>query len=143
MQSIAEYMSANHRACDDAFANAEQVALACNWEGAAISFNKFRSGMNQHFEREEADLFPALLAAGGPAGPVRVMQMEHAQMNMLFEQMAEALVCRDAQKYGGLSETLLIVMQQHNMKEEQMLYPIADQYLSSQREALIGRMQIV
>ena len=56
--------------------------------------------------------------------------------------MADTLAHRDAQGYGGLSETLLIVMQQHNLKEEQMLYPIADHFLASQREALIGRMRM-
>lgn len=68
--------------------------------------------------------------------------MEHAQMNTLIEQMAGTLAHRDAQGYGGLSETLLIVMQQHNFKEEQVLYPIADHFLASQREALFGRMQV-
>jgi iron-sulfur cluster repair protein YtfE (RIC family) len=28
-----------------------------------------------------------------------------------------------------LSETLMMIMQQHNMKEEQMLYPMMDQTL--------------
>jgi hypothetical protein len=71
-----------------------------------------------------------------------MMCMEHAQMNTLIEQMAGTLAHQDAQGYGGLSETLLIVMQQHNRKEEQMLYPIADHFLASQREALLGRMKV-
>ena len=83
-----------------------------------------------------------LLSAGGPAGPVQVMRMEHAQMNTLIEQLAVTLTHRDAQGYGGLSETLLIVMQQHNLKEEQMLYPIADHFLAPQREALLDRMRV-
>jgi hemerythrin-like domain-containing protein len=91
---------------------------------------------------EEDKLFPTLVSAGGPAGPVQMMRMEHAQMNTLIEQMAVTLTHQDAQGYGGLSETLLIVMQQHNLKEEQMLYPIADHFLASQREALLGRMRV-
>ncbi|MGC2049423.1 MAG: hemerythrin domain-containing protein, partial [Gallionella sp.] len=76
-------------------------------------------------------------------GPVQVMRMEHEQMNTLIEQMASALVQQDAQIYGGLSETLLIVMQQHNLKEEQMLYPLADHFLATQRETLLDNMRIV
>jgi iron-sulfur cluster repair protein YtfE (RIC family) len=34
-------------------------------------------------------------------------------------------------------------MQQHNLKEEQILYPMADHYLASQREAVLGRMLVV
>ncbi len=142
MQTIAEFMSTDHRACDEAFANAEQAVLASNWSDAETAFNKFRTGLARHFRMEEEQLFPALVSAGGPGGPVQMMRMEHAQMNTLVEQMAATLTCRDAHGYGGLSETLLIVMQQHNLKEEQILYPIADNVLAAQREALLGRMQM-
>lgn len=142
MQTIAEFMSANHHACDEAFAIAEQAALANNWSEAETAFNNFRTELAKHFRMEEDELFPTLVSAGGPAGPVQVMRMEHAQMNTLIEQMAGTLTRQDAQGYGGLSETLLIVMQQHNFKEEQMLYPIADHFLASQREALLGRMRV-
>ena len=90
---------------------------------------------------EEELLFPALLAAGGPAGPVQMMNMEHAQMNSLLGNMATVLANKDAHAYSGLSETLLIVMQQHNLKEEQILYPIAERLLSAEWEALRSRMQ--
>jgi hypothetical protein len=35
---------------------------------------------------EEDKLFPTLVSAGGPAGPVQMMRMEHAQMSTLIEQ---------------------------------------------------------
>ena len=141
MQTIAGFMSTDHHACDEAFASAEQAALASNWDEAEAAFHKFRTALARHFRVEEDRLFPALVSAGGPAGPVQMMCMEHAQMNTLVEQMAGAVAHRDAQGYGGLSETLLIVMQQHNLKEEQILYPIADRVLAAQREALLDRMR--
>lgn len=141
MQTIAVFMSADHHACDEEFAIAEQAALDNNWSKAETLFNKFRAALASHFRMEEDKLFPTLVSAGGPAGPVQVMRMEHAQMNTLIEQMAGALAQQDAQRYGGLSETLLIVMQQHNLKEEQMLYPIADHFLATHREALIESMR--
>ena len=143
MQTICESMSADHHACDEAFAVAEQAALARNWGEAETMFDNFRTDMAKHFRMEEDELFPSLIAANGPAGPVQVMRMEHEQMNTLIGQMANALTRHDAQEYGGLSETMLIVMQQHNLKEEQILYPMADHYLATQREALLGRMQMV
>ena len=54
-------------------------------------------------------------------GPTRMMRMEHEQMRQLFSELAEALENRDKDGYLGLSETLMILMQQHNMKEEQVL----------------------
>ncbi|MFA5371192.1 MAG: hemerythrin domain-containing protein [Sideroxydans sp.] len=141
MKTIIEFMAASHKACDDEFAYAEEAVLDGNWEKAAPAFKRFHDAMTNHLRMEEELLFPALQAAGGPAGPVQIMLMEHAQMNDLFEQMTAALAAKDAQGYGGISETLLIVMQQHNHKEEQILYPIADRVLAVQRESLLSRMQ--
>lgn len=143
MTTLAGYMSTDHKACDEAFAIAEEAALDSNWSPAESAFSTFRQDMEHHFRMEEEVLFPALLNAGGPAGPVQVMRMEHAQMNELIEQMAGALADQDSKEYGGLSETLLIVMQQHNLKEEQILYPIADRVLAAARETLIGQLKAV
>jgi len=141
MQTIIEFMSADHKTCDERFALAEEAAYANNWGEAETAFNAFRESMQRHFRREEELLFPALLAIGGPAGPVQMMNMEHAQMNSLLDSMATVLANKDANGYTGLSETLLIVMQQHNLKEEQILYPIAQRLLANEWEALHSRMQ--
>lgn len=141
METLAEYMTADHKACDDKFALAEQAAYASNWPVAESAFNAFREHMTHHFHMEEDILFPALLAAGGPGGPVQMMTMEHAQMNGLLANMAALLARKDAQGYSGLSETLLIVLQQHNLKEEQILYPIAGHLLANEWTALRSRLQ--
>jgi len=64
-------------------------------------------------------------------------------MNDLIEQLAVSVANKNSKNYGGIAETLLIVMQQHNLKEEQILYPIADRILADQQEALFTRMQAV
>ncbi len=140
MESIIEYMSADHQACDNKFVLAEQAVYSSNWNEAETLFSAFHVCMTHHFRMEEELLFPALLAAGGPQGPVEVMRMEHKQMNDLLDNMAARLTNKDAQGYGGLAETLLILMQQHNLKEEQILYPIADRLLVSDWPMLHSRM---
>lgn len=141
MKPLAAFMTADHKACDDKFVAAEQAAYGNNWHEAASAFNAFREHMIHHFRMEETQLFPALLTAGGPNGPVQMMTMEHAQMSGLLDNMAAVLAHQDAQGYSGLSETLLTVLQQHNLKEEQILYPIAERLLSAEWEALRSRMQ--
>ncbi len=143
MKSIAEFMTADHKACDNEFAVAETAALTDDWDDAEAAFKAFRDDMARHFRMEEDVLFPTLTSSGGPAGPVHVMLMEHAQIKELLKQMGAAVERKDAQEYSGLSETLLMVMQQHNNKEEQILYPIIDQILANQMEALFDRMQAV
>jgi hemerythrin-like domain-containing protein len=129
MPILTEFMSKDHKACDDKFALAEQQVYAGKWGEANSAFKDFLAAMTHHFHIEEKILFPALLSHGGPDGPVQMMTMEHKQMSGLLDQMAILLAQKDAHSYGGLSETLLIVMQQHNMKEEHILYPLAERLL--------------
>lgn len=143
MTTIAEFMTADHKACDEQFAIAETAALSDDWADAQAAFNAFRDGMAHHFRMEEDVLFPTLKASGGPSGPVHIMLMEHAQIKELLKQMGAAMESKNSEEYSGLSETLLMVMQQHNNKEENILYPIMDQILANEREALFGQMQAV
>ena len=69
--------------------------------------------------------------------------MEHTQMRELFQDLQQALVSRDANAYAGAAETLLILMQQHNLKEEQMLYRMCDQMLAQESGDLIERMNAI
>ncbi|HJP36976.1 MAG TPA: hypothetical protein QF901_13425 [Gammaproteobacteria bacterium] len=57
--------------------------------------------------------------------------------------MANAVDKKDVDDYLGFSETLLIIMQQHNVKEEQVLYPMADQALGSEIGALFDSMNAI
>ncbi|MGV8934280.1 MAG: hemerythrin domain-containing protein [Gallionellaceae bacterium] len=140
MKSIVEFMTSDHKACDEQFVLAEHEALSNNWPEAEVAFHSFFQRMSHHFLMEEEVLFPALLAVGGPSGPVQMMTMEHAQMNSLLDQMATAVALKDNRSYSGLSETLLIVMQQHNLKEEQILYPLAQRMLASEWPSLHSRL---
>ena len=92
---------------------------------------------------EEQVLFAAYEALAGASGPSQVMRREHEQMRALFSDLTRALERRDDAEFLGLSETLLVLTQQHNMKEEQMLYPMCDRLLVSGREDLIARMRQV
>ena len=70
-----------------------------------------------------------------------MMRSEHLQMTNLLNQMADAVALKDSDAYLGDAETLLIIMQQHNMKEEQMLYRMADQALVNDLDEVVGRMR--
>ena len=57
--------------------------------------------------------------------------------------MSEPLSNGDREEILEVGETMMILMQQHNVKEEGILYPMADQHLESYREELIERMDAV
>jgi len=141
MQTITEYLSAGHRHCDDLFAEAEAAAAKNDLAAAQAGFIVFRQEMEHHLSKEENIMFPAFeQATGSSMGPTSVMRMEHEQMRGLFAEMRAALDAKDTSTYAGLSETLLVLMQQHNFKEEQMLYQMADHTLDD-REDIIRQME--
>lgn len=127
----------HHRHCDDLFVAAEEAAQRADWAAAGPAFERFHGQMKAHFEAEEKLLFPAFEAATGmSAGPTQMMRHEHEQMRGLLAQLAAACEARDGEAYAGAAETLLMLMQQHNMKEENILYPMCDQALGAEAERL-------
>lgn len=142
MSSISEYLTHEHHHCDDLFAQAEEAADRGDWTATESDFGRFRQSTETHFEMEEKVLFPAFEnATGMTMGPTQVMRMEHVQMRDVFAKMAQAVAARDGDEYLGLSETLLMLMQQHNLKEEQILYRMADQALGAESAALLDSMK--
>ena len=74
-------------------------------------------------------------------GPTAVMRQEHTQMRGLFEEMERALRSEEPDHYLGLSETLHIMIQQHNLKEEQVLYPMTDRAFGAERDTLLAKIK--
>ena len=143
MSTIAELMTHDHRACDHDFARAETLAAKADWSGAAEALDAFARALNAHFDAEEQHLFPAFEAATGMThGPTHVMRAEHRDMRDALERLQAALRAQDGDDFAGEAETLLIMMQQHNMKEENILYPMCDMRLGGERDALVNTLAI-
>ena len=141
MSTIADLMTHDHRACDHDFARAEALAAKGDWPGAADALAAFSRALNAHFDAEEQRLFPAFEAATGMTqGPTQVMRAEHADMRAALAHLQQALAARDADEFAGEAETLLIMMQQHNMKEENILYPMCDMRLGGERDTLVDTL---
>ena len=141
---ISDFLSEDHQHCDQLFAEAEEKVAAGDWDTAGERFRRMRDAIEHHFQMEEEVFFPRFEEVTGMTmGPTQVMRQEHAQMRDLFESMAGALAERDSDAYLGDSETLLIMMQQHNAKEEQILYPMLDAHLQGEAQALMERARDV
>ena len=141
MQVISQYMQQNHRECDEQFVHAETSASDGNWADAASHFNNFNKLLERHLNMEEQVLFPAFeTETGHTQGPTAVMRMEHEQIRGLITELKTSLESKDSQRFLGLTESLMMLIQQHNMKEEQMLYPMTDQALSD-AAAVLADMQ--
>ncbi len=144
MAIITETMTGDHRRCDHIFAAAEASVAKSDWDDGGVRFQEFFQAMEHHFSMEEEVLFPAFEEVSGmTSGPTQVMRMEHKQMRQLLADMEQALDKRDRDGFLGMSETLMIIMQQHNMKEEQMLYPMSDNALVGDADQVIAKMESI
>jgi len=142
MSTILDFLGSDHRACDDLFASAESAVAKKDWNSARSLFGQFQTAMARHLAMEEDVLFPAFESQTGmTSGPTQVMRMEHTQMRDLLQEMEKAVAASNQAGFLGLSETLNMLMQQHNLKEENMLYPMSDRVLGGVRDRVIRDME--
>ncbi len=135
MSNATAQLAEHHKLCDEDFATAEEAARKLDWPACSSAFARFRHAMEAHFGVEEDVLFPEVeRRTGMSGGPTRVMRMEHMQMRSLLDQLDAAQSAHDAGGFCGTAETLLVMMQQHNMKEENILYPMCEQALAGDAE---------
>lgn len=140
---IKEFMTHDHRACDNLYAPLEEAIGKEDWDRALELYVPFKDAMLRHFAMEEDVLFPKMEEfIGGGEGPIYVMKMEHDQIRSIINSLGEAINNKDKQKALGYGETFMIMTQQHNMKEEQILYTMAEQ-LPFDKEATLKAMQEV
>ncbi len=133
---ISQFMTQEHRDCDTEFAEAEQAAASGDWGKTEEKFIIFSNDILRHFKREEEELFPAFDAqTGSSEGPTQVMRYEHEQVKGLIGKLAGAVESQDKDAYLSLCESMMILLQQHNMKEEQMLYAMCDRVLPQELKA--------
>ena len=141
MASISDFFSAQHRACDRAFEQMEEAVSRDDWPQAEALYKELGRDTLQHFSNEEEGLFPLFEEKTGmQAGPTQVMRGEHVELRELLQRMGDAVQARDRDEVLGTAETFFLFLQQHNVKEEQVLYPMADQALQGSLQELAAKV---
>lgn len=139
---ILEFMRDDHRACDHFYTDAENALATKKPEEAKRLFEIFYQATNHHFDMEERELFITFeKRTGMMGGPTQMMRYEHQQLRSLLESMRIALNENRYDDFFGIGESMMIMLQQHNMKEEQMLYPMIDRALGSDGEPMIQTLK--
>ncbi len=138
--NLRDFFTRDHRACDEAWALLED-ALGDSRADCPALWKTFDEAMRRHLAMEEEVMFPAFeQATGMTGGPTMVMRMEHEQMRALLDDMGRCMQALDHQGTLDRGDTLLMLIQQHNLKEEGMLYPMAAQALDGRWSELTDRL---
>lgn len=104
----------------------------------------FAAGLRRHIGFEEEILFPAFEETSGmpsTAGPTAVMRAEHREIEELIGKIEAGIGEKDA-PVEEWRRALHLVLGEHNLKEEGILYPSTDQLLGPDKaDELVGRIQ--
>ena len=144
METISSFLTQDHRACDEEFASMENAVASEDWIDANGKLVKFTRDLLHHFDMEEKVMFSAFEnKTGMTQGPTAMMRMEHDQMRGLLEDLKADINATNKNHFFGVSESLMMLMQQHNMKEEQMLYAMADSHLGDVVGDVVENMKAI
>ena len=139
--TIKDFMTHKHRECDEYLSKAEEALENGDRDKALEEYMKFKNETLLHFEMEEDYLFPMFEEKTGMTqGPTQVMRMEHSQAKALFQKLDEAIESMDKDRFFGLSESMMILLQQHNAKEEQMLYTMMQMHLGDKNDEIVKHL---
>ncbi len=109
------------------------------------------SALAPHAHIENDVLFPAIEEKIGAGGPTTVMRHEHIQIEGMLEQLSEFASAHDeiegslaqlpkandAEQARRLMQDVLLAARNHFAKEENVLFPMADQMLD---ESALGKL---
>ena len=145
-RSVTEYLQGDHERLDAILREVDRLAEAGDPARAGLRFAEFACGLGRHIDAEESVLFPAFEKMTGISeGPTAVMRQEHIEIRRRIEEVAAGLRAPNAPGARQAIAALVEVLSLHNMKEEGVLYPMADQAAGGQREQddLVKRLQAV
>ncbi|MCP4494586.1 MAG: hemerythrin domain-containing protein [Gammaproteobacteria bacterium] len=130
MTTVTEFFTKQHRECDAILEQMEQALNTHDWGLATQKYDAMQQDIFEHLANEEDSLFPMFEEKSGMrGGPVSVMLGEHIEIKALVERIGHAITAQDLDEALDTMETLFMFLQQHNVKEEQMLYPMTDEAL--------------
>jgi len=141
--TVTGYLSWDHDRLDALLEQATTLVRAGDLVAALAKYTDFAHGLRRHIRLEEEVLFPAFEQATGMVqGPTTVMRMEHREILDTLSDMQLSLAGKDAAGFEAARNDLLAVLQNHNVKEERILYPGTDRALGiDQRTALVHKLE--
>jgi len=142
--SLSNYFTSDHGDCDEKWARVEELLGNGDDDAAKKAWQNFDQTTRRHLLMEEEVLFPAFEASSGmgQSGPTVVMRMEHEQIRALLDQIGFNIEEGDADEALDLGDTLHMLIQQHNVKEEGMLYPMAENVLAGEWAGIRQKLEI-
>lgn len=133
--SAGQRLEHDHHRIDEGFAR-----FADSLPGPAVdrgAFDDAATALRHHIYIEEMYHFP-VVRASGLMGPILVMLREHGEIWDLLDQLEAALDDGRGADVTTLWPQLAGVLEEHNVKEERIVYPAGDAQLPADIAATIA-----
>ncbi|MES2116572.1 MAG: hemerythrin domain-containing protein [Pseudomonadota bacterium] len=141
MNKVSQFLEHDHARCDSLYVDVVNCVAARDWAQAALRFPEFAEAMQLHIDMEESVVYPAFeQALGNDSGPTRIMRAEHQLLREILHRMTAAILHRDLIEFSDHADTFRLTTQQHNLKEEGMLFPLVDKMLHHRYDELVQAM---
>jgi len=139
--TITQTMTQDHKHCDELFTQLDSLITDEQWDQAHTQFSSVADNILFHFNYEEQTLFTEFeTTTNNLSGPTMIMRQEHEQIRDLLNELKKTIDSKNYERYLGLSETINIFIQQHNIKEENILYPMIDDACALVKDQLLENM---
>ena len=141
MDDISSCMTRLRRDCEQHFSNANAAAGIKDWGTCQGHLQAFVDRLEIHFCIEESLLFPAFdEETAGEFGDTRVMLIEHLRLRELTARLSDAVLQEKVDLYCVYADTVSGLLRHHNETEQGRLYPMIDDVLTEQRDALTAEI---
>lgn len=132
-RGVAEYLQWDHERLDGVLQTFHSHVRSGAWSAAEERFGVFRTGLERHIRMEEEILFPVFEQSSpmSGCGPTTVMRSEHVNIKEILAQVVTDTAGRSESGIARALDALAVVLGGHNMKEENILYPMCDEVLGS------------
>lgn len=143
MQSLRYFFSADHDRVGGLFRNWQEKKKA-NSPDAYDSFRKFLVSQLQHMDLEEKLIFPLFEQQIGNTntGLIQELHQDHIEIQRTIDNIHNVL--RRAESTEAAEVLLSEMLEAHHEKEEDIFYPILDQWIDEQeRNRIFTRIQEV
>lgn len=145
-RTVTEYLQTDHSRLDAIFNGFLASVKIGRWDSVTEAFGEFNFGLRRHIKIEEEILFPKFEEKTGMTdrGPTFVMKEEHKEIKAALDRILSAIAAEDGKEAFGAANYLASVLSNHNMKEEHILYPESDAFLTeAERASVVKKAQAV
>ncbi|MEC4723644.1 hemerythrin domain-containing protein [Noviherbaspirillum sp. CPCC 100848] len=140
MGTLFDKLLSDHGRCERHLEALSKSVADKDWNLAAQYCAHFSESFIGHIEEEESSFFSCLRqSVKGCDWFLDDLRMDHVRLKALLTRMLQAVHDKNAEGFYLHAESLLILMRDHSVKEEDILYPAVQRRLQNETHEAVRK----